>query len=393
MKRIYLDHNATTPPHPLVIEAMTPYCRDIFGNPSSVHTFGQQTRKGVEEAREKVAALIGADPREIVFTSSGTESDNLALQGIARAHGKRGKHIITSSIEHPAVLRTCQCLEEEGFRVTYLPVSQDGLVDPDSVQAHIGEDTILVSIMHANNEVGTIQPLERIGVLTRERDIFFHTDAVQSVGKIPVNVCDLEVDLLSLSAHKFYGPKGAGALYVRRGTRLAPLLRGGHHEHNLRAGTENVPAVVGLGKAAEIAACEMEGWASSVSRLTSRLEKGILSRITHTGINGHAKRRLPHVSNISFEYVEGESLLLRLDLQGMACASGSACTSGAIEPSHVLKAMGIPPTRAHSAIRISLGRENTEEEIDYVLEALEEIVGDLRSMSPVFSQQTASQRG
>lgn len=386
MKRVYLDHNATTPTHPEVVKAMLPYFEEVFGNASSIHQFGQQARKAIDEAREKVAEFIGAKPEEIVFTSGGTESNNLAIKGILYANESKGKHIITSSIEHHSVLNPCKYLEKKGFKVTYLPVDKYGVIEPEGVKEAISNETILISIMHANNEVGTIESITEIGTIAKEKEIHFYTDAVQSVGKIPVNVNELNVDLLSLSGHKIYGPKGIGALYIRKGTRIQPLIHGGHHEKNRRAGTENVPAIVGLGKAIEIVNETMETGLIHLTNLRNKLCRGIGEKIDHVQLNGHPGKRLPNTLNMSFEFVEGESIILNLDMKGVAVSSGSACTSGSLEPSHVLKAMGVEPAIAQGSIRFSLGKDNTEGDIDYVLEILPEIISRLRAMSPLYKR-------
>lgn len=385
MKRIYLDHNATTPLHPEVLEAMLPYYKEAFGNPSTIYSFGQETRKATDEARETVANLIGASPEEIIFTSGGTEADNLALKGVPAALEKKGKHIVASSIEHHAVLSTLKYLEKRGYQVSFLPVDEHGWLDPGEVEEAITSQTVLISVMHANNEVGTIEPISEIGEIAQKAEIYLHTDAVQTIGKIKVNVDDLKVDLLSLSAHKFYGPKGVGALYVRKGTRIYPLLHGGYQERRRRAGTENVAGIVGLGKAAEIAPKEMVQQSRRESNLRDRLEKMIRENINHCQLNGHPTQRLPNTLNISFGFIEGESLILNLDLKGIAASTGSACTSGSLEPSHVLMAMGVAPEIAQGSIRFSLGRDNRKEDIDYTVENLVEIVTRLREMSPLFA--------
>ncbi len=391
MKRIYLDYNATTPTHPEVLETMLPYYRDSFANPSTIYFFGQETKKATEEARDKVASLLGANPEEIVFTSGGTEADNFALKGVAFALEEKGRHIVTSAIEHHAVLSTCQYLEKRGFKVTYLPVDEYGWLDPQKVQDAITKDTILISIIHANNEVGTIEPISEIGEIAQRRGVYFHTDAVQTVGKVPVKVDKLKVNLLSLSAHKFYGPKGIGALYIRSGTHIHSLIHGGHQERIRRAGTENVPGIVGLGKTAEIASRKMEEEAKRIENLRNKLEKQIKENIPHVYVNGHPSKRSPNTLNVSFEFAEGESLLLNLDLKGIAVSTGSACTAGSLEPSHVLRAMGVPPQLAQASLRFSLGRDTKEEDIDRTVETLKEIVGRLREMSPLYEQERTGQ--
>lgn len=380
-KSIYLDHNATTPLHPEVLEAMLPFFRGVYGNPSSIHAFGQEARQGLEEAREKVAKLIGASPAEIVFTSGGTEADNLAIQGVAFSHREKGRHIITSSVEHRAVLRTCQYLEQEGFRVTYLQVDRFGEIDPDDLKRAITPETILITLMHSNNEVGTIEPIEEVGKIAASHGILFHTDAIQSVGKVPVDVRQLSVDLLSMSGHKLYGPKGVGALYVRNGVRLSPLLHGGHHERNRRAGTENLPGIVGFGKAAEIALSSLEPKGEATRKLRDYFWDHIREQIPRVHLNGHPNRRLPNTLHVSFESISAESLLIHLDLYGIAASAGSACTSGAIEVSHVLTAMGVPRSIAQGGVRFSLGWETTREEVDQAVAILAESVNRLRSFS------------
>jgi len=382
MKRIYLDHAATTPTDPEVVKAMLPYFTDAFGNPSSIHSFGQEAKAAVEDARDKIASLIGARGEEIVFTGGGTEADNLALKGIAYAN-KRGNHIITTAIEHHAVAESCKFLERRGFEVTYLPVDRCGLVDPDDVKKAISDKTILISVMHANNEVGTIEPIAEIGRIARESRVYFHTDAVQTVGHIPVDVNELGVDLLAISAHKLYGPKGVGALYIRKGTRITPLMLGGEQERRRRASTENVPAIVGFGKAAEIAQREVDGEAKRLISLRDRLTESLLELIERIHLNGHPTWRLPNNVNVSIEFVEGESLLLNLDLEGIAASTGSACSSASLEPSHVLLALGLPHELAHGSLRFTLGRETNEADIDRVLAALPPIVTRLRAMSPL----------
>jgi len=386
MRRIYLDHSATTPVRTEVATAVMEYMTGKYGNPSSVHSFGREAKAALEKARGQVAALINAQPEEIIFTSGGTESDNLAIIGVARANAIRGKHIITSAIEHHAVLDTCKALEKEGFRVTYLPVDAYGQISLADLEAAITDDTILISIMHVNNEVGTIQPIAEIGRIARERGVLFHTDAVQSLGKIPVDVKAQNIDLLSGSGHKIYGPKGTGFLYMRKGVRLKNLVHGGGQERKKRSGTENLPGIVGLGVAAELAAAEMETEMKRLAALRDRLIKGLQEKIPHVRLNGHPTERIATNANLSFEYVEGESLLLSLDLKGIAASSGSACTSGSLEPSHVLTAMGLCHELAHGSVRFTLGKDNTEEDIDYVLEVMPPIVERLRVMSPLYNE-------
>ena len=383
MRRIYLDHAATTPTHPEVMKAMLPFFSDAFGNPSSIYSYGQEAKGAVEEARTRVAELIGARDEEIVFTSGGTEADNFALKGVVYANEHKGSHVITSSIEHHAVLETCKSLERSGFKITCLPVDKDGLVDPDDVKKAITNKTILISVMHANNEVGTIEPVEEIGRIAREAGVCFHTDAVQTVGHIPVNVDELRVDLLSISGHKFYGPKGVGALYVRKGIKLVSFMHGGEQEKRHRAGTENVPAIVGLGKAVELAGQDMGKEAERLTYLRDKLIEGLGERIDQTRLNGHPTKRLPNNVNISIDFVEGESMLLNLDLEGICASTGSACSSSNLEPSHVLLALGVPAEQAHCSLRFTLGRENTEADIERVLEVLPGIVAKLRAMSPL----------
>ncbi len=387
MKRIYLDYAASTPTHPEVVKEMLPYFTDILGNPSSIHSHGQEAKGAIEEARVKVAELIGARDEEIVFTSGGTEADNFAIKGVAFANENKGDHIITSSIEHHAVVETCQFLERRGFRVTYLPVDEYGLVDPEDVKKAITDSTILISVMHANNEMGTIEPLTEIGRIAREAGIYFHTDAVQTVGHIPVDVNELGVDLLSMSAHKLYGPKGVGALYIRKGTKLIPFMHGGEQERRRRASTENVPGIVGFGCAAELALREIGEEAERLTNLRDKLIRNILERIDHSRLNGHPVNRLPNNVNVSIDFVEGESMILNLDLEGICASTGSACSSSSLEPSHVLLAMGLSHEQAHGSLRFTLGKWNTEEEINRVLEVLPKIVAKLRAMSPLLKGQ------
>jgi cysteine desulfurase len=376
---IYLDHSATTPVDPRVFEAMKPFLTEQFGNPSSVYRAGQDVRRAVEDAREKIAGLLGARPKEIIFTSGGTESDNASIKGVALNRGSG--HIITSRIEHPAVLKVVGWLEKQGFEASYVPVGSDGLVDPEEVKKSVREDTTIISIMHANNEVGTIQPIEEIAAVAHERGVVFHTDAVQTFGKLPIDVEEMGIDLLSLSAHKIYGPKGTGVLYIRKGTKLEPCVHGGHQEWGKRGGTENVAGIVGLGKAAEIAMAEMEADEKRIRSLRDRLEAGLAGKITDMLLNGHREKRLYSLANICVKFVEGEAMLLRLDYEGIAASSGSACTSGSLEPSHVLLAMGLPAEIAHGSLRFSLGKANTAEDIDKVIEVLPPIVEKLRAMS------------
>lgn len=383
MRRIYLDYAATTPTHPEVVKAMLPYFADAFGNPSSIHSYGQEAKGAVEEARGKIAEFIDARSKEIVFTSGGTEADNLALKGVAYANEHKGNHIVTTSIEHHAILETCKFLQERGFEITYLPVDECGLVDPQDVKKAITDKTVLISIMHANNEIGTIEPIAEIGRIAKEKEIYFHTDSAQTFGHLPVSVDDLNVDLLSISAHKLYGPKGIGALYVRKGTRLTPFMQGGEQERGYRAGTENVPAIVGFGRAVELAQQEMEKEAERLTYLRDKLIKGFLERVGHIHLNGHPTRRLPNNVNVSVDFVEGESMILNLDLEGVCASTGSACSSSSLEPSHVLLALGHSPEQAYSSLRFTLGRENTVEDIERVLEILPRIVARLRAMSPL----------
>lgn len=383
MKQIYLDYAATTPTHPEVVKAMLPYFTEVFGNPSGIYTCGQEAKGAIEEARSKVADLIEARDEEIVFTSGGTEADNFALKGVAFANQNKGNHIITSSIEHHAVMETGKFLERRGFRVTYLPVDGYGLVDPDDVRKAITDKTILISVMHANNEVGTIEPITEIGKIAKETGIYFHTDAVQTVGHIPVNVNELRVDLLSMSAHKLYGPKGVGALYIRKGTKLVSHMHGGGQERERRASTENVPGIVGFGRAAELAQREMSEEANRLAYLRDQLIKGLQEQIGHIHLNGHPLRRLPNNVNVSVDFVEGESMCLNLDLEGVCVSTGSACSSSSLESSHVLLAMGLPPEQARGLLRLTPGKWTTEEEIARVVEVLPRIVTRLRAMSPL----------
>ncbi|HOA70340.1 MAG: cysteine desulfurase NifS [Bacillota bacterium] len=380
---VYLDHSATTPVRPEVLAAMLPYFANKFGNASSVHRWGYEARQAINDAREKVASLIEASPNEILFTSGGTESDNLAIRGVAHSRKAKGKHLITSQIEHHAVLHTFEALQKEGFEVTFVPCDKYGLIDPDDIKRAIRKDTILISIMHGQNEVGTIEPIKDIGAIAREHGVLFHTDAVQSAGKVPIDVRDMNIDLLTVSSHKIYGPKGVGALYVRKGVRLVPQITGGAHERRMRAGTENVPGIVGFGEACRLAKADLPEESQRLANLRDKLIQGILDKIPDVVLNGHPTLRLPHNVNVSVKYLEGESILLNLDRMGVAASSGSACTSGSLEPSHVLLAMGLSHETAHGSLRFTLGRSNTEEDIDYVLEVLPPIVEKLRSMSPL----------
>ena len=381
MASIYLDHNATTPVRSEVFDAMEPFFRDRFGNASSIHRYGQDARAAVEEARARVAGLVNARPGEIYFTSGGTESDNLAIKGTAYARKAYGRHIITTNIEHSAVLNSCAFLEREGFEVTYLPVDEYGRVDPGQVEDALTGQTILVSIMHANNEIGTVQPVGEIGRIARARGVCFHTDAVQSAGKLPVDVEAMRADLLSLSGHKIYGPKGVGAIYIRKGVDIEPTAHGGHHENDVRSGTENTVGIVGLGKAAELAAKERESEYRHLFEMRDALEGRIRVEIEGVRVNGHPERRLPGTLNVSFPGAEGESLIMSLDLAGIAVSTGSACTSGAIEPSHVLLALGRDPRTALGSVRFSFGRDNTMGDVDCVMDSLPGIVARLREVS------------
>ncbi len=385
MNKVYLDHSATTRTDDDVAKLMVEYMTDHFGNPSSIHSFGRSARKAVEEAREKIAGAIGAEPNDIIFTSGGTEADNIAVRGVAYANKKRGNHIITSSIEHHAVMDTCKSLEREGFQVTYLRVDEYGRVSVEDVKKAITDQTILISVMHANNEVGTIQPIKEIGAVAREKGIYFHSDTVQSVGKIPVDVNELNIDLLAISAHKFYGPKGIGCMYMRKGVRLLPISFGGSQERKRRPGTLNVPGIVGFAMALEKAVGSIAQQSSYQSGLRDKLIKEIMDKIDYVKLNGHPTERLPNNVNLSFQFIEGESLLLSLDMKGVAASSGSACTSGSLDPSHVLLAMGMSHEIAHGSLRMTLGKDNTAEQIDYVVEVLPEIVERLRAMSPLYA--------
>lgn len=383
---IYLDHSATSPVDPKVFKAMEPYFVDSFGNASTLYSLGREARKVMEENRKMVASLIGANPDEIIFTSGGTESDNIAIKGTAYRLKDKGNHIITSNIEHPAVDETCKYLEKKGFNVTYLSAGEDGIVSVSDLQDAITDETILITIMHANNEIGTIQPINEIGEIAREHKIIFHTDAVQSVGKIPVDVNQLNVDMLSLSAHKLYGPKGIGALYVKRGVRLEPILHGGGHEKGIRPGTENVAGIVGLGKACQIAKENLEETEQYVTSIRDEIIEKVLSDVEQSYLNGHSTKRLPNNINFRFKSIEGESLVLHLDAKGIASSTGSACSSKKLEPSHVLLALGLEEVDAHGSLRLTLGKENKKEEIDYIVKSIKDAVETLRKLSPLWCQ-------
>lgn len=391
-KQIYLDNSATTRVDDEVVQAMLPYFTTAFGNASSTHRWGQQAKQAIETARQQVAQLINAQPSEITFLSGGTEADNLAIKGIATAHASAGNHIITSQIEHPAVLASCAELEKQGWLVTRLPVYHEGIVRLSDVKAALRDDTVLVTIMHANNEIGTLQPIADIAALLKERraagqrHLYLHTDAVQSIGKTPVDVQTLGVDLLALTAHKFHGPKGVGVLYVRKGVRLTAQMHGGHHERDRRAGTESVPLIVGIGKAAELARLHLAERIEQLRGLRDYLEAGLLEKIPDIARNGDAQQRLPHIANFNFDFVEGEGLQISLDLKGVAVSTGSACASGSVEPSHVLVALGLNQDNGRGALRFSLGKDNTKEEVDYVLETLPPLVEKLRKLSPLAKQ-------
>lgn len=385
MKSVYLDHNATCPVRPEVVHEMLPYFTKIYGNASSIHSFGREAKKALEESRKNVADLLGAeDSKEIIFTSGGTESDNLAIKGVAYKNQKKGNHIITTGIEHHAVLNCCKILEKDGFEITYLPVNEFGEVDPNELKKSIKKNTILISIMHANNEIGTIEPIPILAGIAKENGVIFHTDAVQSAGKIPINVNEMNIDLLSLSGHKFYGPKGAGALYIRKGTNIGALQHGGHHEKNRRAGTENIPGIAGLAKALELNINEIETETQRLIFLREKLWEGLSGKIPEIVRNGSIKNCLPNTLNICIKYIEGESMLLSLDNEWIAVSSGSACTSATLEPSHVLLAIGRSAEMAHGSIRFSSGKDTTEEDINYVIEKLPLIVERLRKMSPLY---------
>lgn len=384
-KRIYyFDHAATTYVKPEVFEAMKPWFTELFGNPSSIYSLGRESRKAIEEARAQIAWCLNAHHTEVFFTGSGTEADNWAIKGVAYANRNKGKHLITSVIEHHAVLEAFEYLRKEGFEVTYLPVDENGLVNPEDLKKEIRPDTTLVSVMFANNEIGTVQPIRELAAIAHEKGAFFHTDAVQAMGNIRVDVKELGVDLLSMSAHKFYGPKGVGALYVKKGVKLDNFMHGGAQERNRRAGTENVPGVIGLATALKLATENLEAYNSHLKKLSDKLIDKVFERIPHVRLNGDRERRLPGNVNFSFRFIEGESLLLMLDMKGIQASSGSACTSGSLDPSHVLLAIGLPHEIAHGSLRITFGEKNTEEEVDYLVDSLVEIVGKLRQMSPLY---------
>ena len=384
--KIYMDHAATTAVKEEVLQEMLPYFSQIYGNPSSIYSFGRDAKRAIEVARDKVAKALGTNPSEIYFTAGGSESDNWAVKGVAYANRKKGNHIITTAIEHHAVLDTCKYLDKNGFQITYLPVDKDGLITAQQVADAITDKTILITVMYANNEIGVTQPIQEIGKIAKEKGIYFHTDAVQAIGAIPVSISDLHVDFLSLAAHKFYGPKGIGVLYIRRGVQLETFIHGGAQERNKRAGTENVPGIVGLGKAIEIAVNQLDSYSSHVQHLRDRLITEVMSKVPNVRLNGHPTKRLPGNVNFSIEYIEGESLLLSLDMKGIAASSGSACTSGSLDPSHVLLAIGLPHEIAHGSLRLTLGEENTDEDVDYCVEVIPGIVNRLREMSPLFLQ-------
>jgi cysteine desulfurase len=385
-RTIYMDHSATTFVKPEVLEAMIPYFTEHFGNPSSIYGIARDSKKAIDVARLQTAKALGADPYEIYFTSGGSESDNWAIKGVALANRKRGNHIITTQIEHHAVLHTCQFLEKEGFEVTYLPVDQYGLVDSSELEKAITDKTILISVMYANNEIGTIEPVVELGAIARKHKVYFHTDAVQAIGNVPMDVKGQNIDLLSLSAHKFYGPKGIGVLYIRKGVRIENLIHGGGQERRRRAGTENIAGIVGLGKAIEMATLDINRHNAKIRSMRDRLIKGVLEKIPNTRLNGHPEKRLPGNFNVSFEFIEGESMLLWLDDEGICASTGSACTSGSLEPSHVLLATGLPVEISHGSLRLSLGDANTEEDVDFVLEVLPKVVKKLRDMSPLYQK-------
>ena len=392
-KRIYFDHSATTPVLPEVMDEMRPYFDELYGNASSVHSYGREARAALDKARAKVAGLINAEPREVVFTSGGTESDNLAIKGVAAYKGRARGHIVTTRMEHPAVLEPCAYLKRQGFEVTELGISADGLIDLGALENAIRDDTVLISVMAANSEVGTIQPIREIGAIAAGRGIPFHTDAVQAVGKVPIDVKRDGIDLLSLSSHKIHGPKGVGALFVAKGTKIEPIIHGGGHERGLRSSTENVPGVVGLGKAAEVAGRDMEDNVARMKALRDRMIKVVPETVPHAYLNGHPTKRLANNAHFRFDYIEGEGLILRLDMLGIAASTGSACSTGSLEPSHVLLAMGLKHEQAHGSLRITLGRQNNDEEVSYFLEVLPGVVSKLREISPFSAERPMENQG
>ncbi len=393
MKNIYFDNAATTRLDEDVLNSMIPYLKEEYGNASSIYKMGRESRKAIEDAREKIAKAINSSPDEIYFTSGGTESDNTAIRGIAYNYKKKGNHIITSKIEHPAILETCKQLEREGFEVSYIDVNSNGIIDLEKLKKSIKDTTILISIMFANNEIGTIQPIKDIGKIAKENNIYFHTDSVQAIGSIKIDVKDMNIDSLSMSAHKFYGPKGIGAIYIRKGISFQKFMNGGHQEKNRRAGTENVASIVGMGKAIELAYKDLEEHVKHIKDLRDYYNREVQRRIPYIKINGDIEKRLPGNSNMSFKFIEGEGLLLNLDLKGICASSGSACTSGSLDPSHVLLAIGLPHEVAHGSLRISIGKYNTKEEVDYLLDSLEEIVSRLRNMSPLYDKFLKEKKG
>jgi cysteine desulfurase len=386
MKRIYFDYNATTPMTPEILAAMLPYLTEEFGNASSIHAFGQNAREAVEQSRSSVAALLGGRAADIMFTSGGTEANNHAILGAVAAAPRKIKHVITSAIEHVAVLDPCRALAKSGVDLTILPVDRGGLVNPEDVQRAVRPETVLITLMLANNEIGTIEPIEEISKIAAEKGIVFHTDAIQAAGKIPIDVDKLGVDLLSISAHKFYGPKGVGALYIRKGSQLAPLLYGGHSERDRRPGTEDVAAIAGMGKAAQLAQIGIREESRRIGSLRDRLERGLLDRISHSWVNGAQAPRVPNTSNLTFPFIEGESMVIALDLKGIACSTGAACSSGAVEPSHVLIALGLAPEDARATLRLSLGHQTTEEEISFAFETIPPVIERLRQLSPTYKK-------
>ncbi len=385
-KLIYLDNNATTQVHPEVAEIMDYCLTECFGNPSTIYSFGKKAKRLMDESREKIAKMIDASKDEIVFTSGGTEADNLAIFGIAKANKDKGKHIITSKIEHHAVINSCKALEKDGFEVTYLDVDKYGIVNLEQLERSIKKETILISVMHANNEIGTIEPIAEMGKIAKKHKTYFHSDTVQSIGKIRVDVKEMNLDMISISSHKLYGPKGVGCLYVKKGTRIKPILYGGEQEHHLRAGTENVPGIAGFGRAIELAIPETEKEVIRLAKLRDRLQDGLLKKIEHIIFNGHPTERLPNTLNCAIQFIEGESLILKLDDLGICASTGSACSSASLEPSHVLLAIGLPHEVAHGSLRLSLGRDTTDDDIDYVLDVLPKAVEELRAFSPLYKE-------